>query len=167
MAGRLLLVHHSPSRSIGRVREAILAGACDEEISGVEVVARPALEATADDVLAADAYLLLTSANFGYMSGALKHFFDSTFLAVGGALDDSGGAGDAGAASGATAKRPFGLCVHGRYDLTGAVRSVLSIVGALGWAQAAPVLELLGDVGDQEEAAAYELGATLAALLSD
>ena len=137
-----------------------MAGASDPEVGGIEVVTRPALEATADDVLAADGYILGCTANFGYMSGALKHFFDSTFLAIGGALDDTGGAGDA---AGATSKRPFGLFVHGRYDTTGAVRSVLSIVQALGWRQAHAVLEVMGDVDDQQLTAAYELGATLAA----
>jgi len=163
MTGRLLVVHHAPTATLARLREALLAGAHDDAITGVEVVDRPALEATADDVLAADGVLLLTSANFGYMSGALKHFFDSTFLEVGGALDDSGSA--AGGSGGA--RRSLGLCVHGRYDVTGAVRSVLAITGALGWVQAAPVLELLGDVGERELEAAYELGATLAALLTD
>ena len=129
-------------------------------MAGIEVVTRPALEATADDVLAADGYILGCTANFGYMSGALKHFFDSTFLAIGGALDDTGGAGDS---AGATSKRPFGLFVHGRYDTTGAVRSVLSIVQALGWRQAHAVLEVMGDVDDRQRTAAYELGATLAA----
>ena len=56
--------------------------------------------------------------------------------------------------------------MHGRYDTTGAVRSVQSIVGALPWRQAAEVLEVLGDVGDDELASAYELGGTLAALLA-
>src|SRR3546814_19649660 len=128
----LLVVHHSPTRSMQALTEAVLAGAGDESIEGVEVVERVALEATADDVLAADGYVLGTSANFGYMSGALKHFFDSTFLAVGGALDPSGAADES---SGETTGRPYGLYVHGRYDLTGAVRSVQLIVGALGWRQ--------------------------------
>lgn len=139
-------------------------------LEGVEVREVAALEATADDVLAADGVVLGTSANFGYMSGALKHFFDSTFLAVGGALDDSGSAGGSagGASSGAGtpsgSRLPFGLYVHGRYDTEGAVRSVLSIAGALPWRQAAEVLAVLGDVGDTEVAAAYELGGTIAAL---
>ena len=159
---RLLIVHHSPTRSLRRLTDAVVSGANDPEIGGVEVVVRPALEATADDVLAADGYVLGTSANFGYMSGALKHFFDSTFLAVGGALDSSGGAGES---AGETAKRPYGLYVHGRYDTTGAIRSVQSIVGALGWAQSYDILDVLGDVEDAHVEAAYELGATLAAVL--
>ncbi|WP_312856459.1 NAD(P)H-dependent oxidoreductase [Nocardioides pelophilus] len=114
-------------------------------------------------MLAADGYLLGSPVNFGYMSGALKHFFDSTFLAVGGALDPSGAAGES---AGVTNGRPYGLWMHGRYDLTGGVRAVQSIVGALGWKQSYDVLAVLGAVGPDEEAAAYELGATIAALLS-
>jgi len=160
---RLLVVHHSPTRSMRALTDAVVAGAGHPDIEGVEVVVRPALEATADDVLAADGYLLATPANFGYMSGALKHFFDSTFLAVGGSLSDDGSAGGS---SGGTAGRPYGLLVHGRYDTVGAVRSVQSIVGALQWRQSAEVLEVLGDVGDQDLESARELGGTLAALLA-
>ncbi len=164
MTATLLVVHHSPTRSVAALTESVLAGAHDDAIKGVEVVVRPALEATAEDVLAADGYLLGTPANFGYMSGALKHFFDSTFLQIGGSLSDTGAAD---ASSGATTGRPFGLYVHGRYDTEGAVRSVASIVGALRWRQSAEVLEVLGDVGDRHREAAYELGATLAALLTE
>ncbi len=91
--------------------EAVVAGARHPEIVGVEVSLRPALEATAADVLAADGYILGSTANFGYMSGAMKHFFDTTFLQVGGSLDEQGAANQS---AGATAKRPFGLYVHGR-----------------------------------------------------
>ena len=158
---RLLVVHHSPTRSTQALLEAALAGAGDPAIEGVEVVARPALSASADEVLAADGYLLGTPANFGYMSGALKHFFDSTFLAVGGQLD---GLPDGDGPS--TAGRPFGLYVHGRYDTVGAVRSVRSIVGGLGWSQTAEVLDVMGEVTEAHRDRAYELGATLSALLS-
>lgn len=160
---RLLVVHHSPTRGTRELLDVVLEGARHPDLDGVEVEVVPALEATAEQVLAADGYLLGTPANFGYMSGALKHFFDSTFLAVGGALDDSGGAGGDGGSP--TARRPFGLWVHGRYDTTGAVRSVTSIVQALGWRQAAEVLEVTGDVGPDERAAGTELGGTVAALL--
>lgn len=161
---RLLVVHHSPTRGMQHLTEAVLAGTGDEAIEGVEVVARPALETTADDVLDADGYLLGTPANFGYMSGALKHFFDSTFLQVGGSLSSTGAADTS---EGSTTGRPFGLYVHGRYDTAGAVRSVTSIIGALGWRQAAETLEVIGDVTAEDGEAAYELGGTLAALLAE
>ena len=160
---QLLVVHHSPSRSMQALTDAVIAGAHDPLIEGVDVIVRPALEASAADVLAADGYLLGTTANFGYMSGALKYFFDSTFLDIGGQLDEHGGAADQPA--GTTAKRPFGVYVHGRYDTTGAIRSVLAITGALGWKQSAAIVELLGDIGAREAETAYELGATVAALL--
>jgi multimeric flavodoxin WrbA len=159
---RLLVVHHSPTPTVRSLTDAVLAGAGDDAVPDVEVVVRPALDARADDVLAADGYLLGTPANFGYMSGALKHFFDSLFLEVGGSLSDDGSA--AGGRDGG--RKPFGLFVHGRYDTTGAVRSVLAITGALPWRQAAATLEVVGDVGADERAAAYELGGTLAALLA-
>jgi len=158
---RLLIVHHSPTDLVRSIAERVVAGANDDAIEGVDVVVRPALEATADDVLGADGYLLGTTANFGYMSGALKHFFDSIFLEAGGALSDDGSAGTSGGG-----KKPYGLWVHGRYDTTGAVRSVQSIVGALPWRQSAEVLEILGDPSDEQLDAAYELGGTIAALVS-
>lgn len=160
---RLLIVHHAPTPTVRRLADAAVDGAHDDAIQGVDVVVREALEARADDVLSADGYLLGTTANFGYMSGALKHFFDTIFLEAGGALTDDGSAGEG--LDGP--KRPYGLWVHGRYDTTGAVRSVQSIVQALPWKQAAELLEVLGDPGDAELAAAYDLGGTLAATLME
>lgn len=164
---RLLLVHHSPTKLSAALAEAVAAGTRDPALAelgagDLEVVLRPALEATADDVLTADGVLLGTTANFGYMSGALKHFFDSTFLAVGGALGDDGTGAGSGAATGV--RLPFGLWVHGRYDTTGATRSVQSITQALPWRQVAPPFEVLGDLDEERLAAAHEFGATVAAL---
>jgi len=158
---RLLVVHHAPTPGVEALLAAVLEGATDPEIEGVEVEARAALEPSADAVLEADGVILVTPANFGYMSGALKHFFDSIFLEAGGALGEDGAAG-----SSTGGKKPYGLLVHGRYDTTGAVRSVQSIVQALPWTQAAETVEVLGDVGDAGLSRARELGATLSALVS-
>ncbi|WP_026926318.1 NAD(P)H-dependent oxidoreductase [Granulicoccus phenolivorans] len=168
--GTLLVIHHSPTRSMQELTRAALAGTRDPELTElgrVDVRDLPALafargEADHRDLLAADAYLLLTPANFGYMSGALKHVFDSTFLQIGGALAPDGSAAD-GAAG--TAGRAYGLLVHGRYDPEGAVRSVESIVGALRWKAVSPAVRVMGDIDGAARAAAYELGGTLAALL--
>ena len=159
---RLLVVHHSPTPATRDLTERVVAGTHDEAIEGVEVEVAEALTVDLASVEAADGFLLGTSANFGYMSGALKHFFDRHFLAMGGALaDDGSGAAVEGG------RKPFGLWVHGRYDTTGAVRSVLAITGALPWRQAAAVLSVMGQPTADDHAAAYELGGTIAALLSD
>lgn len=164
---RLLVIHHSPTTSLRTLTEAVVAGANDDEIEGVEVIVCDALafargEAGHQDLLAADGFVLGTPANFGYMSGAMKHVFDSTFLQIGGALSDDGTGEQS---EGATSRHPFGLYVHGRYDTTGAVRSVLAITGALGWRQGYDVIEVMGEVTDADTASAYELGGTIAALL--
>jgi NAD(P)H-dependent FMN reductase len=143
----LLIVHHTPSPSLQAMYEAVVAGANTDEVPGVEVVTRPALAATAVDVLAADAYVLGTPANIGYMSGALKHFFDQIYYPV---LE-------------ATRRRPYALYVHGNNDTTGAVRAVESIAAGLGWRPARAPLEVVGDVTPAGLEACWELGATVAA----
>ena len=55
---RLLIVHHTPSPNLQAMFEAVVAGATTDEIEGVEVVRRAALEATPSDALGADAYIL-------------------------------------------------------------------------------------------------------------
>ncbi len=146
---RLLVVHHTPSPATRELLEAVLAGASDPAIDGVEVVARPALAATVPDVLDADGYLFGTPANFGYMSGALKHFFDTVYHPV---LDH-------------VRDRPYGLWVHGNDDTAGAVSSVQRIATGLGLRPAAAPLCVTGLVGPDTRRRASELGGTLAALL--
>lgn len=130
--------------------DAVVSGATDPEITGVEVVREPALSATASDVLAADAYLLGTPANLGYMSGALKHFFDTIYYPC---LEE-------------TRRLPYGLYVHGNNDVTGAVRAVESVCTGLGWERVCPPVTITGAVGKDDLAACWELGATVAATIS-
>lgn len=145
----LLIVHHTPSPSTQAMFEAVVSGATDPEIDGVDVVRRPALAATAADVLAADGYLLGTPANLGYMSGALKFFFDNVYYPC---LD-------------ATRGRPFGYYVHGNSDLSGTVRGIESITTGLGWEKATAPVEITGEPDKDDLAACWELGATVAANL--
>lgn len=145
----LLVVHHTPSPATHELCDAVLRGTRDEEITGVDVVVRPALVAAVAEVLHADGYLLGTPANIGYMSGALKHFFDQMYYPC---LE-------------ATVNRPFGLWVHGNLDTGGAIRSVTSVVGALKWRQVFAPLSVVGAPSAQDLESAYELGATVAASL--
>ena len=69
----LLIVHHTPSPHCAEMFDAVVSGATDPDIVGVEVIRRPALTVSPAEMLAADGYLLGTPANLGYLSGALKH----------------------------------------------------------------------------------------------
>jgi multimeric flavodoxin WrbA len=149
MTKTLLVVHHTPSPGTRELLEAVLEGANDPDIEGVDVEVRPALAATIPDMLEADGYLFGTTANFGYMSGALKHFFDTVYYP---SLDHVAG-------------RPYGLWVHGNNDTVGAVNAVEKLATGLALTKAADVLEVLGSVDAGARERAYELGGTLAATL--
>ena len=82
MSKALLIIHHTPSPHCQEMFEAVLAGATDPEIEGVEIIRRPALTCSAADMLAADGYLLGSPANLGYISGALKHAFDGAYYQI-------------------------------------------------------------------------------------
>ena len=116
----------------------------------MEVVIRPALTAAAADVLQADGYLLGTPANIGYMSGALKHFFDTVYYVC---RDDTRGL-------------PYGCYVHGNLGVEGAVRAIGSIADGMGWTRAAAPVEVMGTPDKAALEACYELGAVLAAGIS-
>jgi len=147
---RLLIVHHTSSPSLHSMFDAVCSGATDGRIEGVDVVSRPALGATAVDVLEADAYVLGTPANLGYMSGALKHFFDQIYYPC---LD-------------ATVGRRFGLYVHGNDDTEGAVRAIDKITTGLRWQPAQAPVTIVGHPDRTALDACWELGAAVAAGLT-
>jgi NAD(P)H-dependent FMN reductase len=144
---RLLIVHHTTSPSLHSMFDAAHEGATDRSITGVEVVARPALAATAIDVLEAQGYLLGTPANLGYISGALKHFFDQIYYPC---LD-------------ATIGRPFAVYLHGNNDTVGASKAIDVITTGLRWRRAQAPVEVVGTPSADDLAACRELGAALAA----
>jgi len=149
----LLIVHHTASPALHSLFDAVMTGArtaAQDPAAPVDVVARPALAATAVDVLEADAYILGTPANLGYMSGALKHFFDQIYYPC---LD-------------ATVRRPYACYIHGNNDTTGALRSIQTVTTGLRWDLAQTPLEVVGTPSKSDLEAAWELGAALAARLT-
>jgi multimeric flavodoxin WrbA len=130
--------------------EATHSGATDPSISGVDVAVRPALGASTVDVLEADGYVLGTPANLGYMSGALKHFFDLIYYPC---LE-------------ATVSRPYGVFIHGNNDTDGAMASIEKVVAGLRWKQAHETVSVTGPPAQSDLDACWDLGATLAAGLT-
>jgi NAD(P)H-dependent FMN reductase len=146
---RLLVVHHTPSPALHALFEAVMDGA--RQVEGVDVVARPALTATAVDALEADGYVLGAPVNLGMMAGALKHFFDQAYYPC---LD-------------ATPGRPFGLYLHGADDATGARRDLTKILTGLRWRQVHDDVIALGAPTKADLEAAWDLGATVAARVAE
>lgn len=130
--------------------DAVRTGARDSRIEGVEVLERPALAATEADVLAADGLVLGTPANLGYLSGALKHFFDTIYYPC---LESTIG-------------RPFSAYLHGNNDTTGAERALASITTGLQWRLVQAPVCVIGDPTPTDLAACQELGASVAAGLT-
>ena len=147
MMRRLLVVSHAPSTTTLQMTDAVIRGASHTDLECVMVDCLAPLTAVADDVLASDAVILGTTENFGYMSGALKDFFDRIYYPC---LEKTEGL-------------PYALFVKGGNDGTGAQDSVERIVTGLRWRAVQPSLVLSSDFDDTWLASCEELGLAMAA----
>lgn len=146
-AKRLLIVAHTPSPNTRRLADAALAGARHPDLSEVEAIWKPPLQTQPEDVLAADAILLGTTENLGYMSGALKDFFDRCYYP---ALETKQGT-------------PCALYIRAGMDGTGTRRAVESIVTGLRWNWAQEPVILRGEWQEGFVEQVQELGLYMAA----
>lgn len=114
---RLLIVAHAPSPNTQSMRDALLAGARTSEIENIETRALCPFETNPAVVLEASGVILMTPENLGYMSGALKDFFDRCYYPC---LERTQGL-------------PYALCIRAGSDGTGTRRGVETIVTGLRW----------------------------------
>ena len=142
---RLLIIVHAPSPNTRRLYDAVTAGA--NESSDIEVVARGPFEAGPEDVLAASGIILGTTENLGYMSGALKDFFDRSYYPC---LEETQG-------------QPYCLFIRAGHDGTGTRRGVETIVTGLRWRAVQEPLILRGDWQEAFVEQCHDLGAAMAA----
>ena len=143
----LLVVAHAPSDNTRKLVEAVLRGAASPDIENVLTRWVAPLQASPDDVLQADAIILGTTENLGYMSGALKDFFDRCYYPV---LEEKQGL-------------PCALYIRAGMDGTGTRRAVESIVTGLRWNWARDPLVLRGEWQTRFVEDAEELGLYMAA----
>jgi multimeric flavodoxin WrbA len=143
----LLIVSHAPSENSRRLTDAVARGASAPEVEGVEVrVLRP-FDACADHVLWSDAIILGTTENFGYMSGALKDFFDRVYYPC---LEKTRG-------------MPYATFVRAGNDGTGAQSSIERITSGLRWRRVQEPLICAGTFQQDFVPRCEELGMTVAA----
>jgi hypothetical protein len=144
---RLLIVAHAPSANTKAMRDAVLSGARHEDISGVAVRCLSPFDAGPGDVEAAQGVILFTTENLGYMSGALKDFFDRIYYPC---MEKTQGL-------------PYGLVIRAGHDGTGTRRAAESIVGGLRWRAVQEPLVCRGAYQESFAEQCRELGTAMAA----
>jgi hypothetical protein len=141
--GRTERLRREVVAGIATAAQADADGAADTPGTMYELRERHALLATADD-------LLWTPEHFGYMSGALKDFFDRSFYP----------------SEARTAGLPYGLFVSAGNDGRGTIAAVERIVAGYGWRAIADPVRVVGDPDEASLARCRELGGTLVAGLA-
>ena len=104
-------------------------------------------DAGPDDVLWANGIILGTTENFGYMSGAIKDFFERIYYPC---LEKTEGL-------------PYSLFIRAGNDGAGARTSMERIIKGLAWKAVQEPLICSGDYREEFLASCEELGMTMAA----
>ena len=145
----LLIIAHAPSPNVQRMVDAVLRGANNDDINTVEVRYLKPLDAEPEDVLNAEAIILGTTENLGYMSGLLKDFFDRIYYPC---LEK-------------TQAKPCAIFIRAGNDGSGTKRALETILTGLRWKMMKPPLICKGDFQEQFIAQCEELGLYVAASL--
>lgn len=143
----LLVITNMPSANTASLAEAIVAGANDEAISGVNTTLLDPISASADHVMHCDAIVIGTTENFGYMSGLIKDFFERIYYPC---LEEKQGL-------------PYSLYIRAGIDGSGTKIGVEKIISGLRWREVQPCLLLQGTYQTDFLVQCKELGMCMAA----
>ena len=149
MPSRVLVVWHPRPPANARLRDAVLEGIRDAGES-LEISSLPAPDAGEDDVERASACILITTENFGAVSGLVKDFLERIYPWFEEVPNRNPGL-------------PYLLISKGGNDGTGAVRDVTRIVTGLRWKEALPPVVIAGSLTDEHLGHVREQAAALAA----
>lgn len=145
---RLLIVYHSQTGHTHAMAKAVLCGA--RRVQGVETRLKMALRAGLEDLLGAQALLLGTPENFGYMSGAMKNFLDRTYYPAQGQVNGL----------------PYAVFISAGNDGTGALNSIERIARGYPFKPVCDPIIARGDVTTGILQQCEELGETMASGLA-
>ena len=142
----LLIVYHSQTGNTLRMAQAVLQGATDKDIEDIEVRMLSALDAGPSDLLWANGVILGTPENFGYMSGALKDFFDRTFYPAEGKVEGL----------------PYCIFISASNDGTGALTSIRRIASGFPFKEVQEPIISRGNLTPETLAQCVEFGLYMA-----
>lgn len=146
---QLLLVAHAPSPNTQHMVDAVLRGARHPDIDGVAVRYLKPLDTQPDDLIAADAIIIGTTENLGYMAGLVKDVFDRCYYPC---LEK-------------TQAKPFTFYIRAGHDGTGTRRALETITTGLRWRCVQEPLLCRGEWRDSFLEDCEQLGMTMAASL--
>ncbi len=144
---KLLVVSNSRTGSTNKLCIEAVAEIKKSNASNIIAYSADSLIAKAKDVIQADAIILGSSENFGYMSGAMKVFFETIYYDV---IEEKRG-------------MPFGIIIKAGTSGIGAYNGIIKITNALGWKEAIEPLIIVGSLTDLHLEQARLFGNTLAA----
>ena len=143
----ILIVYHSQSGNTRKMAEAVARGA--GEIEGVRGVLKEARETGEEDLLDCDGLVLGSPEYFGYMSGALKDFFDRTYEKVRGRVK--------------IFRKPYAVFISAGNDGQGALMNIERICLGYQFKKIHQPIIAKGPVSEEILAQCEELGRTIAA----
>ena len=143
---KLLIVAHAPSKNTELLRDALVHGAREEADNELNVECLSPFECKPEDVLAADGIILSTPENLGYMSGALKDFFDRIYYPC---LEKTQGL-------------PVVVLIRAGNDGTGTAKAIDTIITGLRWKAVAEPVICKGDFQLEFTEQCEELGRVMA-----
>tara|TARA_R110002072_G_scaffold301462_2_gene481250 strand:+ start:11491 stop:11955 length:465 start_codon:yes stop_codon:yes gene_type:complete len=151
MTKTLLMIAHCPSDNTRKLWRAISEGVSSIKLENTKLEALSPFETQPQDVLNADAIILGTTENLGYMSGALKDFFDRCYYPC---LELKQGL-------------PCAAFIRAGHDGTGTVKALETITTGLKWRWVQSPLILKGAYQTSFEKECFELGAAMACALDE
>lgn len=145
----LLIVCHAPSPNTQALCDTLVSAARSTPTEHINVTLKTPLQTQPEDLIKADALILGTTENLGYMSGLTKDMFDRCYYPV---LEVKQGL-------------PVAAYVRAGHDGTGTVRALESITTGLKWRWVQAPLILQGDFNNEFFDQLSELGEAMAAAL--
>ncbi|NVK37742.1 MAG: flavodoxin family protein [Gammaproteobacteria bacterium] len=147
----LLIVCHAPSPNTQAMLHAMTQAIENLQLTNLQLNVKAPLDATAQDVLQADGIILGTTENLGYMSGALKDFFDRIYYSC---LEEKQGL-------------PVVAMVRAGHDGTGTCKALQTILTGLRWRWVQDILVCRGEWQDGFLQECHDMAEAMAVALSE